>query len=75
MSTRTMTLGVLTTLGLGGGFMLTAGGKPDVRLVDFGVTQTAVTPAYDASVRQSGSPIISGWPFTPGRRTDAPPLH
>ena len=43
---------VATALALGGAFMLTTAARraPDVDRVDFGVTRTAVTPAFDARV-------------------------
>ena len=53
MLTRTRrTLTVATSLAIGGAFLLTTAARraPEVERVDFGVTRTAITPAYDASV-------------------------
>ena len=46
------TLTVATALTLSGAFLLTTAARraPDVDRVDFGVTRTALTPAFDASV-------------------------
>ncbi|HEV8124605.1 MAG TPA: multicopper oxidase domain-containing protein [Gemmatimonadales bacterium] len=50
MNAKTMTLTTAATLILGAAFWVSRPGKLEIERVDFGVTRTSVTPAFDAAV-------------------------